>query len=387
MALNGLESERTLPVNRPLRIPLEWLVAAYVKPTQQRAPPALATLEAPPPAQPPVAPPTPDAKAKFRVKSRPLPLEGPPAPAKKAGKASPQAADAKRQPTGAPWHVILDPGHGGEDPGAVYLQKGNPPLYEHEVVYDIALRAEALLENHGITAHLTLHDPAQRHPLKRLNMAYLGQERIRVTPPYRMDSAKVAVNMRVYLIDTLYRRLQARGVPAERILLISIHGDALAADLQGAMVYYPDKRLRSAEFGPRGRVYRLRSEAVPTTIRYKRSEHARSETRSQRFGQLMLDAFSARGLGVGRRALRGYFYREGERTLPAVLRYSRVPTSILLEVANLNHPGDRQRIAGAGYRQRIAEAMLLAVRLLQREASEVGLIRPAEGQLLAAQGR
>ena len=36
---------------------------------------------------------------------------------------------------------------------------------------------------------------------------------------------------------------------------------------------------------------------------------------------------------------------------------------------------------------RIAEAMLLTVRLLQREASEVGLRRPAEGQLLVAQGR
>jgi LysM repeat protein len=61
------------------------------------------------------------------------------------------------------WHVVLDPGHGGIDPGAIVktLDGNGDALYvvEDEYVYDVALRAYALLRLHGAKVTLTLLSP------------------------------------------------------------------------------------------------------------------------------------------------------------------------------------------------------------------------------------
>jgi len=53
--------------------------------------------------------------------------------------------------------VMLDPGHGGDDPGAINEAAG---LVERELVLDIARRTEALLEEAGYSAALTRTDNA-----------------------------------------------------------------------------------------------------------------------------------------------------------------------------------------------------------------------------------
>jgi N-acetylmuramoyl-L-alanine amidase len=53
--------------------------------------------------------------------------------------------------------VMLDPGHGGDDPGAVNDAAG---LVERELVLDIARRTEARLEEAGYSAALTRNDSA-----------------------------------------------------------------------------------------------------------------------------------------------------------------------------------------------------------------------------------
>jgi LysM repeat protein len=61
------------------------------------------------------------------------------------------------------WHIVLDPGHGGLDPGAVVQTVGGDggKLYvtEDEYVYDIALRVYVLLRLHGAQATITLLSP------------------------------------------------------------------------------------------------------------------------------------------------------------------------------------------------------------------------------------
>ena len=61
------------------------------------------------------------------------------------------------------WHIVLDPGHGGLDPGAVVSTRdgnGNR-LYvvEDEYVFDIALRVYVLVRLHGGRATMTLLSP------------------------------------------------------------------------------------------------------------------------------------------------------------------------------------------------------------------------------------
>lgn len=50
--------------------------------------------------------------------------------------------------------VVLDPGHGGSDPGAVSLGG----LYEKDIALDISKRVRALLEQEGMEVHLTRDD-------------------------------------------------------------------------------------------------------------------------------------------------------------------------------------------------------------------------------------
>jgi len=61
------------------------------------------------------------------------------------------------------------------------------------------------------------------------------------------------------------------------------------------------------------------------------------------------------------RTVRGYFYRRGKKSLPAVLRYSKVPTSILVEVANLKNLKDRRSLLKSQTRQKMAEALVHSI--------------------------
>lgn len=60
-------------------------------------------------------------------------------------------------------HVVLDPGHGGTDPGAV----GNG-LREKDVVLDVALRAEKHLRRHGVKVTLTRRSDETLGPSTRV---------------------------------------------------------------------------------------------------------------------------------------------------------------------------------------------------------------------------
>ena len=61
------------------------------------------------------------------------------------------------------WHIVIDPGHGGLDPGAIVSVAdggGNPlVITEDEYVYDISMRLYQTLLSHGATVSLTVLSP------------------------------------------------------------------------------------------------------------------------------------------------------------------------------------------------------------------------------------
>lgn len=63
----------------------------------------------------------------------------------------------------AGWHFVLDPGHGGIDPGTIVTAKDSDGkryyVVEDEYVYDMTLRIYALLKAHGADVTLTLLAP------------------------------------------------------------------------------------------------------------------------------------------------------------------------------------------------------------------------------------
>ena len=323
LSLNKIRNPRLVQPRQEIRIPLDWISEEYTSEGSSRPAPKV-------------------------VVKRPAP---------------------RRQKL----HVILDAGHGGRDPGAIAGSKSRKDrIHEDEVVYDISLRLIPLLKKRGITVHPTLVDPNQSAPVKRLNPRHDDDEYLLVNPRYTVRNSRTGINMRVYLINHLYQDLRRKGVPDENIVFMSLHGDALHASLSGAMVYFPDHRLRKSRFGLNSSVYRQRKEYV-RTIHYSQRENRSAAEASEVFGETVIQSFRSAGLRVhSSKAVRGYLYRRGKKTLPGVLRYSKVPTSVLVEVANLNHSRDRQDLLRDSVRQNMAQA--LAQALDQHFSGESGIV-------------
>ena len=256
-------------------------------------------------------------------------------------------------------HVILDSGHGGGDPGTSGGSRKNKDLiYEDEVVYDVSKRMSELLKKEGVIVHPTLSDPNQRKPVRFLSNRHDKDEQLLVTPRYSSRNSKVGVNMRVYLVNHIYKKLRKQKVPPENIIFISLHGDSLHSSLSGVMVYYPDRRLRRGSFRLKSKIYR-RIREYNSKLTFQAKDNRYSEKLSKSFGKIIIDEFRKTKLRTHRvsSAVRGYLYRKGKKTLPAVLRYSKVPTSVLIEIANLNNRRDRQDLLKSKVRQRIAQAI------------------------------
>ncbi len=260
---------------------------------------------------------------------------------------------------GQPVHIIIDPGHGGRDPGAVFkINNKGEYIFEDETVYDIGLRIKALLKKSRFIVHTTLSDPNQSQPVDKLADKKDEDEKVLVNPPYNIRSANIAVNMRVYLVNHIYQSLIKKKIPKENILLVSIHGDALHKSLRGATVYFPDARLRKAKFDLKRKIYRKRRE-YRHCFKYQSLENKAAAKLSSNFGKIIITSFKNAGLHTHRSfSVRGYYYRKGKRTLPAILRYSKIPTSVLVEVGNLNNSQDRKLLRKAEYRQKLAETLV-----------------------------
>ena len=132
------------------------------------------------------------------------------------------------------WHFVLDPGHGGIDPGAIVAgqdAEGNTfYIVEDEIVYDLALRVYALLKLHGAEATLTLISPNHllrgNTPVSRTfvhdrnevfnSLAWNRRDRPATWPKGGQKYLDVRVDI---------TRRALRGVPADRQIFLSLHAD------------------------------------------------------------------------------------------------------------------------------------------------------------------
>jgi N-acetylmuramoyl-L-alanine amidase len=264
--------------------------------------------------------------------------------------------------------VILDPGHGGIDAGAV---RGG--VHEDELVYDIVCRIKRALERDTSAAVLTtLQDRVTGfEPREAGRLPHDTQEVVLTTPPYHPRSRgmrAVGVNLRWYLVNSYYRALRAKGVPAERVLFVSVHADSLHPAARGAMVYVPGERYRRGRYGSRGPAYashrEVRQEAY---VSFTRRERLQSEGLSRGFSSHVVRAFRKGGIRLHPyQPVRDHVVRRGRAWVPAVIRCSRVPAKVLLEVGNLNNDEDRALLLQPAYRESVAAAFVEAVRSYYR---------------------
>jgi len=141
----------------------------------------------------------------------------------------------------AGWHFVLDPGHGGIDPGYIV---------EDEYVHDIALRTYVLLKLHGAEVTLTLLSPnhllRQSEPLNSTfvhdrNEVFNSAEWNRRNKPSTWPKGgQKYLNARINVAKRAFR-----GAPAKRQVFLSFHADNVPAFGEVVSLFYFQNRHRT----------------------------------------------------------------------------------------------------------------------------------------------
>ncbi len=254
--------------------------------------------------------------------------------------------------------VILDAGHGGQDPGTMLNS-----TWESVYVYDIMLRVRRLLETTtAATVHATTRDGAQFRIQDKDVLPRSRGHTVLTTPPYAIEDAKVAANLRWYLANSRHAAAVKRSGDAAKSVFISIHADSLPRSHRGAMIYIPAASLTRGRYGKTGAVYAARREVKENPrVEYSWKERTRSEGLSRQLASRLLASFRRHDLAIHHeKPIRDRIIRcrRCRPWVPAVVRYNAVPAKLLLEVCNLNNPQDRKLIRTREFRQRMATAIV-----------------------------
>jgi N-acetylmuramoyl-L-alanine amidase len=137
--------------------------------------------------------------------------------------------------------VVIDPGHGGPDPGAVGIGR----IYEKEIVFDISVQVANLLQQQGVQVLLTRRDDRDLGLEPRVQLA---------------NQVRAAAFLSIHANAISLARPDVNGV--ETFYYYS-GGQALAAAIQRQLLADTGMRNRGVK---RARFYLLRRAAVPAAL-------------------------------------------------------------------------------------------------------------------------
>jgi N-acetylmuramoyl-L-alanine amidase len=248
-----------------------------------------------------------------------------PSPIGEAAKPPPKETQAKAQPTVPPgpsvaapperWHVILDAGHGGKDPGAI----GASGLLEKDVVLDIVHRLQELMRR----------EPYWRVTLTRESDVFIPlEERTAIANAQNAD------------------------------LFVSIHANAAERpDLHGIETYFLDLATdeRAKRTAARENATSLKQVSdLELILRDLMMTSKRNES-SLLAGTVQRALVQAPRGGKNGRDL-------GVKQAPFLVLIGADMPAILIETGFISHPAEERKLAGPKYRTHLARAILAGIK-------------------------
>lgn len=252
-------------------------------------------------------------------------------------------------------HIVIDAGHGGRDVGTEHNG-----VWESSYVYDVSMRLKKMLEaESGAKVYLTTKSKSLGYGIPdRDVLKNLTDHEVLTTPRYDLSDSVVGVNLRWYLANSILRRA-SKETRAEKVVFLSIHADSLHPSLRGAMAYVPGAQYTQGTFKKSGAVYLARAEVKESpSVTHTEADALHAEGLSMELAGAIIESFQSAGLEVHPfNPVRSNVVRGGREWVPAVIRYNKVPTRVLLEICNLGNEKDRELIRTRAFRQQIAEAI------------------------------
>jgi N-acetylmuramoyl-L-alanine amidase len=261
-------------------------------------------------------------------------------------------------------HVVLDAGHGGKDTGAVSRDK---KVWEAPYAYDIMCRIKENLERHtNAVVWTTIRDESRGYTVLPEDRLPLDRDQVLLThPPFKLSDysdgqRNVPVHLRWYLTNHIVRERAKQGVPASRVVFLSVHADSLHPSVRGAMAYVPSRHLRPSSYSIKtGSITRYREHKAGPTVQLSSRFMARAEASSLRLAESLMTAVRGNGLAVHPyRPVRDRVLRGKRSWVPAVLRYSLAQNAVLLECCNLANAEDLKLLQDRSWRERFARSVV-----------------------------
>jgi N-acetylmuramoyl-L-alanine amidase len=252
-------------------------------------------------------------------------------------------------------HVILDAGHGGEDTGAI-----SGGVWEATYVYDVMERLKRVLERETkATVWATVRDlQSGGEPPERDVLPKSRRQRLFVQPPYDLSDSTTGVQLRWVLSNAILARLQTQKVDPESVAFVSIHADSLHPSVRGLMVYTPSRALRKYRGPSPAGLWTCTETKEVGAPTFPAKFRARAEALSEQLAGTVVASARRYGIPIHPfKPVRNAVIRGGSSWVPAVLRYNLVPTSVLVEVSNLNNEDDRKQLTTWRFREKLAHAI------------------------------